>query len=60
MWHEQNAKHKDMSHVERKKHKKKKSGREGSKELNVEAVSKRWFEKFLKLFEDIWFMYRFL
>ena len=50
MWHEQNAKHKDMSHVERKKRKKKKSGREGSKELNIEAVTKRWFEKFLKLF----------
>ena len=30
-----------MSHVERKKRKKKKSGREGSKELNIEAVSKR-------------------
>ena len=49
-------KHKNMLDVKRKKWKRKKNGREEFKELNIEAVSQRWFEKLLKLVWDIWFM----
>ena len=59
MWLEQNAKHKDMIHVKRKKCKKikqKKNGREEFKELNIEVVSERWFAKLLKFVLDIWVM----
>ena len=45
-----------MLDVKRKKWKRKRNGREEFKELNIEAVSQRWFEKLLKLVWDIWFM----
>ena len=35
---------------------KEKNSREEFKELNIEAVSERWFEKLLKLVCNIWFM----
>ena len=43
IWFEQSAKHKKMFNVKRNKCKKKKNGREEFKELNIEAVSERWF-----------------
>ena len=35
---------------------KEKNDREEFKELNIEAVSERWFEKFLELILDVWFL----
>ena len=32
-----------------------KNGREEFKELNIEAVSERWFEELLKLASSFWF-----
>ena len=56
MWLKQNNKHKNMFLVKRKKCQEKKNSREEFKELNIETVWERWFEKLLKLIWDIWFM----
>ena len=49
LWLEQDVKHKNMFHVKKKEMQQEKNGREEFKELNIEAVSERWFEKVLKL-----------